>query len=49
MEVEILVDQLFTTKTPLSDIDGRPTFIEITKGEIGRRFHKKSSREDELF
>ena len=48
-EVEALADQLFSTKNPLADIDGRPSYIELTKGEIDRRFHRRTAKPDELF
>ena len=49
IEVEALAEQLFATKNPLADIDGRPCYIEMTKGEIDRRFHRRAAKPDELF
>lgn len=40
-ELDELLDSLFQTNNPLADPDGRPTFIEIAKSELNRRFHKK--------
>ncbi len=41
-ELSSLVDGLFGTTNPLADPDGRPTFIEISKSELNRRFHRSS-------
>ncbi len=41
-ELSSLVDGLFGTSNPLADPDGRPTFIEISKSELNRRFHRSS-------
>jgi len=35
-----LVADLFATPSPLTSPAGRPTFVEINLGELGRRFHK---------
>ncbi len=39
-ELRALVTQLFSTRTPLTNPSGRPTFIELNHGELARRFHK---------
>jgi len=39
-ELQRLVDGLFKTRNPLADPEGRPTFIELARGELNRRFHK---------
>lgn len=39
-ELDELLDSLFQSSNPLADPDGRPTFIEIAKSELNRRFHK---------
>ncbi|MBT7866789.1 MAG: DNA mismatch repair protein MutL, partial [Opitutales bacterium] len=39
-ELGELLDRLFETNNPLADPNGRPTFIEIAKSELNRRFHK---------
>ena len=41
-EIPSLLDELFETKNPLADPDGRPTFIEIPRSELNRRFHRGS-------
>ncbi len=41
-EIPSLLDELFKTKNPLADPDGRPTFIEIPRSELNRRFHRGS-------
>ena len=41
-EISSLLDELFETKNPLADPDGRPTFIEIPRSELNRRFHRGS-------
>lgn len=43
-ELQSLIDQLFETSNPLADPEGRPTFIEISTGELSRRFHRTSNR-----
>ncbi len=35
-----LVEQLFACKTPLTSPTGRPTFFEMSHGELARRFQK---------
>ncbi len=35
-----LVSQLFACRTPLTSPSGRPTFIEMSHGELARRFQK---------
>ena len=35
-----LVDQLFECKTPLSSPSGKPTFFEMSHGELARKFQK---------
>ena len=39
-EVRALVMQLFATSSPLTSPSGRPVFIELSHGELARRFHK---------
>lgn len=41
-ELQTLVDGLFKTRNPLADPEGRPTFIELARSELNRRFHKSS-------
>ncbi len=41
-EIPSLLEELFETKNPLADPDGRPTFIEIPRSELNRRFHRGS-------
>ncbi len=49
-QLKLMLDQLFSCRNPLSDPQGRPSFIEISKGEIERRFQRHSStRKNELF
>ena len=49
-ELQTMLDQLFSCENPLSDPDGHPSFIEISKGELERRFQRGSShRKEELF
>jgi DNA mismatch repair protein MutL len=43
-ELQSLIDQLFETRNPLTDPQGRPTFIEISNSELRRRFHRTPSR-----
>lgn len=38
-----LLDALFSCENPLADIDGFPTFFELSKGELRKRFHKGKS------
>ena len=35
-----LVNRLFACRTPLSSPAGRPTLVELSHGELARRFHK---------
>ncbi|MBL9186923.1 MAG: DNA mismatch repair endonuclease MutL [Opitutaceae bacterium] len=39
-EIHALVAQLFATATPLTNPQGRPTYIELNHGELARRFSK---------
>ena len=39
-ELQALVGQLFATRAPLTSPAGRPTFIELSHGELARRFNK---------
>lgn len=39
-ELDELVEELFQTRNPLADPNGRPTFFEISAGELKRRFHR---------
>lgn len=39
-EIRALVAQLFGTRSPLVSPSGRPTCVELTQGELGRRFDK---------
>jgi DNA mismatch repair protein MutL len=39
-ELRALVAQLFSTRTPLTNPSGRPTYIELNHGELARRFQK---------
>lgn len=39
-ELSNVVDALFKSSNPLSDPDGHPTFIELAKSELNRRFHR---------
>ena len=40
-EMESLASQLFATESPLASPAGRPTFIEIDRAELARRFQRK--------
>ncbi|MEY4087837.1 MAG: hypothetical protein RJB55_108, partial [Verrucomicrobiota bacterium] len=40
IEVRALVAQLFATSSPLTSPSGRPVFIELSHGELARRFQK---------
>lgn len=42
--VERCVEQLFNCEKPLTDPDGRPSLIEISAGELDRRFHRRDRR-----
>jgi DNA mismatch repair protein MutL len=39
-ELQALVAQLFSTRSPLTSPAGRPTYIELNHAELGRRFSK---------
>ncbi|MSU70331.1 MAG: DNA mismatch repair endonuclease MutL [Opitutaceae bacterium] len=39
-ELQGLLAQLFSTRTPLTSPAGRPTYIELNHGELARRFQK---------
>ena len=39
-EMDALVTQLFACQQPLTNPGGRPTFIELSHGELARRFQK---------
>ncbi len=39
-EMHALVEQLFACRAPLTSPGGRPTYVELSHGEIGRRFQK---------
>ena len=39
-EMEALVSQLFATESPLVSPGGRPTFVEIDRAELARRFQR---------
>jgi DNA mismatch repair protein MutL len=39
-EMEALVAGLFATESPLASPAGRPTFVEIDRAELGRRFQR---------
>ena len=39
-EMYTLVKQLFTCRAPLTSPGGRPTYVELSHGELGRRFQK---------
>jgi DNA mismatch repair protein MutL len=39
-EMHALVTQLFACQTPLTSPSGRPTFVELSQGELARRFQK---------
>lgn len=40
LQMQHLIDSLFSTKQPLTSPQGRPTYIEIGPGELARRFQK---------
>ncbi len=49
-ELGPLLEQLFRCEKPLSDLEGRPTLIEISAGEIDKRFHRRNrTQQPELF
>ncbi|HWA10341.1 MAG TPA: DNA mismatch repair endonuclease MutL [Opitutaceae bacterium] len=39
-ELQALVAQLFATRAPLTSPAGRPTYLELSHGELARRFQK---------
>ena len=47
-ELEALVADLFATPTPLTSPAGRPTFIELSHGELARRFQKITAHGSEI-
>ncbi len=42
-----LLEELFACSNPLGDPDGRPTFIELTRAELNRRFQRKANEVDQ--
>lgn len=44
-----LLEDLFECSNPLADIDGCPTFFELTKGELKKRLHKGRSSQSPDF
>lgn len=49
-DIDSLLEKLFTCEKPLTDPEGRPSLIEITSGEIDKRFQRRNRRnQDELF
>lgn len=49
-EIDALLEKLFACEKPLSDPEGRPSLVEITTGEIDKRFQRRNRRsQDELF
>ncbi len=49
-EIDSLLDKLFGCDKPLTDPEGRPSLIEISSGEIDKRFQRRNRRKhDELF
>lgn len=49
-EIDSLVEKLFACDKPLTDPEGRPSLIEISSGEIDKRFQRKNRRkQDDLF
>lgn len=49
-EIDSLLEKLFVCDKPLTDPEGRPSLIEITSGEIDKRFQRKNRRKhEELF
>ena len=49
-EIQPLLSQLFACERPLTDPEGRPSLIEISLGEINRRFQRRERlRQDDLF
>jgi len=49
-EIDSLVEKLFTCSKPLTDPEGRPSLIEISSGELDKRFQRRNRRkQDDLF
>ena len=49
-ELGPLLEQLFQCEKPLTDLEGRPTLIEISAGEIDKRFQRRNrTQPPELF
>lgn len=49
-EIDSLLEKLFNCEKPLTDPEGRPSLIEISSGEIDKRFQRRNRRKhDELF
>ncbi|MDQ8181655.1 DNA mismatch repair endonuclease MutL [Pelagicoccus sp. SDUM812005] len=49
-EIDSLLESLFRCEKPLTDPEGRPSLIEISSGEIDKRFQRRNRRKhDELF
>ncbi|MDQ8184050.1 DNA mismatch repair endonuclease MutL [Pelagicoccus sp. SDUM812002] len=49
-EIDSLLETLFNCEKPLTDPEGRPSLIEISTGEIDKRFQRRIRRKhDELF
>ncbi|MDQ8200611.1 DNA mismatch repair endonuclease MutL [Pelagicoccus enzymogenes] len=49
-EIDSLLEKLFSCDKPLTDPEGRPSLIEISSGEIDKRFQRRNRRKhDELF
>lgn len=41
-ELDVLLPQLFACEKPLTDPEGRPSLIEISSGEIDKRFQRRN-------
>lgn len=49
-EIDGLLERLFACEKPLTDPEGRPSLVEISAGEIDKRFQRRNRRkQDELF
>ena len=49
-EIEPLLKQLFACEKPLTDPEGRPSLVELSVGELNRRFQRRDpSRQADLF
>lgn len=49
-EIDGLLEKLFACDKPLTDPEGRPSLIEISSGEIDKRFQRRNrQKHDELF